>query len=348
MTRRFLVGALMVMALMTLTLTLASHPAAAQSDAPRTSWGDPDLQGVWDYRTITPLQRPTDLADKEYLTEEEAAGRKQAAEEREARLAAREARRTVPDPSGNVDRGVDGAPGSYNAFWFDRGTSVIPTNRTSLIIDPPNGRMPPLTAREQERRAIIARIRGDMPNHEPTPGGWVEDLGPDGLQARCITGFNAGPPMTPGSYNNNMQLFQTQDTVVILNEMVHTARIIPLDGRGRGSLRQYLGDSRGRWDGDTLVVTTTHFLRETSFLDGGSSADLRLTERFTRMSPGILLYQVTVDDPTTFTQPWTYELPMQINPEPLYEYACHEGNYGIYNILAGAAVRDREADAASR
>ena len=185
-------------------------------------------------------------------------------------------------------------------------------------------------------------------SREPTLGGWVEDLGPDGLQARCITGFNAGPPMTPGSYNNNMQLFQTPDTVVIFNEMVHTARIIPLDGRPHGTLRQYVGDSRAHWEGDTLVVTTTNFLRETSFLDGGSSADLQLTERFTRAAPDMLVYRVRVDDSTTFTRPWTYEVPMQLNPEPIYEYACHEGNYGLYNILAGAAVQDSDADEAGR
>ena len=344
MTRRILVGSMMVMTFVILDVVCA----AAQGDAPRTAWGDPDLQGVWDYRTITPLQRPTNLADKEFLTEEEAATRNESAVERERRLATRAARRVEVDPSGNVDRGVDGAPGSYNAFWFDRGTSVIATKRTSLIIDPPNGRIPALTSEAEKQRMATAETRGDIPNHEPTPGGWVEDLGPDGLQARCLTGFNAGPPMTPGSYNNNMQLFQTPDTVVILNEMVHEARIVPLDGRPHVDLRQYLGDSRARWDGDTLVVTTTNFLRETSFLDGGSTADLQLTERFTRMSPDILQYQVTVDDPTTFTRPWTYEVPMQVNAESLYEYACHEGNYGMYNILAGAAMRDIKADKASR
>ena len=338
---RWMVGSLMALALAALPLVFA----AAQDAAPRTPWGDPDLQGVWDYRTITPMQRPTNLGDREFLTDEEAASRNEAAVQREIRLAARTARRTTADPSGNVDRGVDGAPGSYNSFWFDRGTSVIATNRTSLIIDPPDGRMPPRTPEAQRQRDAIAELRGDIPNHEPTPGGWVEDLGPDGLQARCITGFNAGPPMTPGSYNNNMQLFQTPDTVVILNEMVHTARIIPLDGRPHGDLRQYLGDSRAHWDGDTLVVTTMNFLRETSFLDGGSSKDLKLTERFTRVSPELLLYRVTVDDVTTFTRPWTFEVPMRQNPEPLYEYACHEGNYGLYNILAGAAIRDRRAAA---
>ena len=344
MKRRLFLGSLIVAAL----VAVAPHPVAAQSETPFMSWGDPDLQGVWDYRTITPFQRPTDLADKEFLTEEEAAARNRAAVEREVRLETRDAQRTEVDPSGNVDRGVDGQPGSYNTFWFDRGTSVIATNRTSLVIDPPNGRMPPLTPDEEQRRAAIAEVRGDKPSHEPTLGGWVEDLGPDGLQARCITGFNAGPPMTPGSYNNNMQLFQTPDTVVIFNEMVHTARIIPLDGRPHGTLRQYVGDSRAHWEGDTLVVTTTNFLRETSFLDGGSSADLQLTERFTRAAPDMLVYRVRVDDSTTFTRPWTYEVPMQLNPEPIYEYACHEGNYGLYNILAGAAVQDSDADEAGR
>lgn len=344
MVRRTLAGSLMAAAF----VAVSSHPVAAQGETPLTPWGDPDLQGVWDYRTITPLQRPADLAEKEFLTEEEAAARNRAAVERQISLEARDALRTEVDPSGNVDRGVDGQPGSYNTFWFDRGTSVIATNRTSLIVDPPDGRMPPLTSEEERRRAALAELRGDKPSHEPTPGGWVEDLGPDGLQARCITGFNAGPPMTPGSYNNNMQLFQTPDTVVIFNEMVHTARIVPLDGRPHGTLRQYVGDSRAHWEGRTLVVTTTNFLRETSFLDGGSSADLQLTERFTRAAPDMLVYRVSVDDPTTFTRPWTYEVPMRPNPEPIYEYACHEGNYGLYNILAGAAIRDRKADAAAR
>ena len=329
-------------------VAVGSHPVAAQSDTPLTSWDDPDLQGVWDYRTITPFQRPADLAEKEFLTEEEAATRNRAAVEREIHLEARDARRTEVDPSGNVDRGVDGQPGSYNAFWFDRGTSVIATNRTSLIIDPPDGRMPPLTSEEERRRAALAEVRGDKPPHEPTVGGWVEDLGPDGLQARCITGFNAGPPMTPGSYNNNMQLFQTPDTVVIFNEMVHTARIIPLDGRPHGTLRQYVGDSRARWEGHNLVVTTTNFLRETSFLDGGSSADLELTERFTRAAPRHADISGQRGRPDDLYRPWTYEVPMRLNPDPIYEYACHEGNYGLYNILAGAAIQDRRTDEAVR
>ena len=177
-------------------------------------------------------------------------------------------------------------------------------------------------------------------------GGWVDDLGPNGLQVRCITGFNSGPPMTPGAYNNNVQVFQTTDSVVLLNEMNHNVRVVSLDGRPHHDLRQWTGDSRGYWDDDTLVVETRNFARETSFMRGGASADLRLSERFTRVAPDVLLYQVTVDDPMTWTRPWTYEVPMQLSPEPVFEYACHEGNYAMEVILTGA--RTREAETAGR
>jgi hypothetical protein len=292
------------------------------------------------------MERPRDLAEQEFLTSEEVATRNHAAEEREVALANRASRRTQIDPSGNVDRGEDGAPGSYNNFWFDRGTSVISTNRTSLVVNPVDGRIPPLTPEAQASRDAIAEARKDTGPHEPTPGGWVDDLGLNGLQARCITGFNSGPPMTPGGYNNNMQLFQTEDTVVVLNEMNHNTRVIPLDGRPHVDLKLWSGDSRGHWDGDTLVVETKNFLRETSFMRGGSTADLELVERFTRESDEILLYEVTVDDPSTWSRPWTYQVPMQANPDPVFEYACHEGNYGMETILVGA--RQREAEAAGR
>ena len=329
----------------TALLALVSAPALGQ-ETPRTPWGAPDLHGVWDFRTITPMERPRDLAEQEFLTSEEVATRNQAAEEREVALANRASRRTQIDPSGNVDRGEDGAPGSYNNFWFDRGTSVISTNRTSLVVNPVDGRIPPLTPEAQASRDAIAAARKDTGPHEPTPGGWVDDLGLNGLQARCITGFNSGPPMTPGGYNNNMQLFQTEDTVVVLNEMNHNTRVIPLDGRPHVDLKLWSGDSRGHWDGDTLVVETKNFLRETSFMRGGSTADLELVERFTRESDEILLYEVTVDDPSTWSRPWTYQVPMQANPDPVFEYACHEGNYGMETILVGA--RQREAEAAGR
>ena len=331
MTRRRLTAHLAALTI----ATLAAVPANGQAP-PRTPWGAPDLQGVWDFRTITPMERPRDLADQEFLTAEEAASRNQAAEARAVDLASRPSRRTQVDPSGNVDRGEDGAPGSYNNFWFDRGLSVISTNRTSLVTDPPDGRIPPLTPDAQGRRDALAEARKDTGPHEPTPGGWVEDLGLNGLQARCITGFNSGPPMTPGGYNNNMQLFQTPDTVVIFNEMNHNTRVIPLGGGSHVDLRLWAGDSRGRWVDDTLVVETKNFLRETSFMRGGSTGDLELVERFTRQSDHVLLYEVTVNDPTTWTRPWTYEVPMLRNPAPVFEYACHEGNYSMAVILAGA------------
>ncbi|MCY4600064.1 MAG: hypothetical protein OXF27_09110, partial [Acidobacteria bacterium] len=181
-----------------------------------------------------------------------------------------------------------------------------------------------------------------------TPGGWVDDLGSGMFAVRCILGFNSGPPMTPAGYNQNVQLFQTEDHVVLLNEMVHSSRIVPLDGRDHvdADIRQWMGDSRGYWDGDTLVVETANFLRETSFRGGLSDANLRLTERFTRVSPSTLMYEVTVNDPTAWIRPWSYQIPMQRSDQPLYEYACHEGNYGLYNILAGAREREAAEEAA--
>ena len=332
MARRRIAGFVTVLAF----VAVAPTAAAAQGGAPPTAWGHPDLQGVWDFRTITPMERPEDRADQEFLTAEEAAELERTALDRNAELDTRPARRTETDPSGNVDRGVDGAPGSYNNFWFDRGTSTVATNRTSLVVDPTDGRIPPLTEAAEAKRAALAEARRNTGPHQPTPGGWVDDLGANGLQVRCIVGFNAGPPMTPGGYNNNMQLFQTPDTVVIYNEMNHNPRVIPLDGRPFTGLRQWAGESRGHWEGDTLVVETVNFLRETSFMRGGASADLRLTERFTRAASNVLLYEVTVDDPSTWTAPWRYEVPMQRNPAPVFEYACHEGNYSMAVILAGA------------
>ena len=318
-----------------LGIVVVSGVLVIAQEVPRVASGRPDLQGVWDFRTITPMERPEDQAE-EFLSDEEAANLDQAAIEREANLASRPARRTEIDPSGNVDRGVDGAPGSYNNFWFDRGTTVISTRRTSLVIEPSTGRIPPLTSEAQKKRDDLAEVRKNTGPHEPTPGGWVEDLGSNGLQVRCIVGFNSGPPMTPGGYNNNFQLFQTPDEVVIYNEMNHNARVIPLDTRAYNGLRQWNGESRGRWEGDTLVVETKNFLRETSFMRGGATKDLEITERFTRESTDILVYEVTVNDPSTWTMPWTYQVPMQLNPNPIFEYACHEGNYSMAVLLAGA------------
>jgi len=330
MTRQYLYTAGILLGIVVVSIV----PVIGQ-EVPRISSGKPDLQGVWDFRTITPMERPEDQAE-EFLSDEEAANLDQAAIERETNLATRPARRTAIDPTGNVDRGVDGAPGSYNNFWFDRGTTVISTKRTSLVIDPANGRIPTLTAEAKKKRDDLAEVRKNTGPHEPTPGGWVEDLGSNGLQVRCIVGFNSGPPMTPGGYNNNFQMFQTPDEVVIYNEMNHNPRVIPLDGRPYTGLRQWNGESRGRWEGDILVIETKNFLRETSFMRGGASKDLEITERFTRETTDILIYEVTVTDPTTWMTPWTYQVPMQINPDPIFEYACHEGNYSMAVLLAGA------------
>ena len=253
-------------AVLVLTPVFAAAQPAETAEAPRTPWGAPDLQGVWDFRSLTPLERPADLADRAFLTEEEAAELEQNALARNEELLNRPARRTTATSS--VDRGEDGAPGFYNNFWLDGGTSPVETRRTSLIVDPPNGRKPAMTAAAQQRQAAIARERQGIGMHAPTPGGWVEDFGNEGLQLRCITGFNSGPPMTPGGYNQNVQLFQTPDQVVLLNEMNHNFRVIPLDGRPTAGLPQWTGESRGHWDGDTLVVETSNFLRETSFSSG--------------------------------------------------------------------------------
>ena len=323
-----------VSALALMVALAAVAPVGGQAqELPRTPWGAPDLQGVWDFRTLTPMERPAEL-EQDVYTEEQAA-------EFEAQRLAEIAALDDEEPADVV--------GNYNQFWFDRGTTVVETNRTSLVTDPPDGRIPALTAAAERRQAAEARAREGTGRHMPTPGGFVEDLGANGLQVRCIMGFNAGPPMEPRAYNNNVQIFQTEDHVVLLTEMVHDARVVPLDGRPHlpTDLRQWAGSSRAHWDGDTLVVETTNFLRETSFARGASTRNLQLVERFTRVSPEVLQYEATVNDPTVWTSPWTYAVPMTLNPDPVYEYACHEGNYGLYNILAGALADQLEAEAAA-
>ena len=339
-----------IAALLTVIAVVALAPmfAAAQSATPlpRTAWGAPDLEGVWDFRSLTPMERPEDLRHKEFFTEEEVANLEQEAIDRNQSLLDRPAQRTTVTE--NVDRGEDGAPGHYNNFWIDRGTSTVGTRRTSLIVDPPDGRFPPLTQAATDKKAALDMKRQGLSMHDVASGGWIEDLGTDGLQLRCITGFNSGPPMTPGYYNNNVQLLQTPDHVVLLNEMNHNFRIVPLDGRAHVDLPQWTGDSRGHWEGETLVIETASFLRETSFASGQTDVNLRLIERFTRVSPETLMYEATIDDPTVWSGLWTYQIPMQRNDQPMYEYACHEGNYGLYNILGGARAKEAANDAATQ
>ena len=298
----------------------ALAPPATAQDGPRTAWGAPDLQGVWDFRTITPLQRPERYGDREFLTQEEAATLEQGAVDRDEELLLAAARRT--EAGGNV--------GAYNNFWMDRGTRTIETRRTSLIVDPPNGRMPEMSEAGQARAEARREYRAEHPADS-----WLDRSTFD----RCILGFNTGPPMTPGGYNQNMQVFQTEDTVVILNEMVHDSRIIPIDGAPRTGIESWTGESRGHWEGDTLVIETGNFTDKTRWR--GSSENMTLVERLTRQDDDTLVYTFTVTDPDTWAQPWTAEIPMRQGDQPLFEYACHEGNYSMEGILSGARADDR-------
>ena len=318
-------GVRMTRALVAAVVGLAAlSVSAAAQEAPRTGWGEPDLQGVWDFRTLTPLQRPEDLGDKAFLTAEEAADREQAEIDRNLRLWEQSARTT--EAGGNV--------GAYNNFWMDRGTRVIETLRTSLIIDPPNGRLPELTEAGQARAGIA---RGSFTVEVPES---YTDLN---SYDRCIQGFNAGPPITPGGYNQNVQIFQTPDHLVMLTEMVHTARIIPLDGQPHldDRVQRWSGDSRGHWEGDTLVVQTKNFAEKRAWR--GSTDNMTLVERFRRLDADTLEYEYTVTDVDNWKAPWTVNLLMVRSDLQLFEYACHEGNYARPNILAGARALEREA-----
>jgi hypothetical protein len=320
---------------------LAVLPVIASGQSPRatahTAWGDPDLQGVWDFRTITPLQRPEELASKEVLTSEEAAEL-----EEEAVL-------------NDVDRPPpDGSVGGYNRFWFDYGTNVVEDRRTSLIVDPADGKLPPLVPQALEQ---IGSFGNEVPEQRPIryrSGGAGTD-GPEdrGLSERCIVGFNAGPPIAPGAYNNNVQLLQTENYVVIFTEMIHDARIVPLDERPAlpDGIRLWMGNSRGHWDNDTLVVETTNFTDKIGYYISspsprrpvalGSGETFHLTERFSRPDIDTLLYEYTVTDPDTFTQPFTVLIPMRRSESQIYEYACHEGNYSVPLMLSGARALER-------
>ena len=302
-------------------------PQNAKATPRSAAGGHPDLQGVWGFATITPLQRPRDLADKAELTAEDKARLEDQAVKNEFTEA--------PPRTGDV--------GAYNKFWIDAGTKAVKTGRNSLIVDPPDGRMPPLTPAGQQRQAALeerTRIAA----------------GPEDLTTwdRCLVGFNAGPPMIGGGYNAYVEIVQTGGYVALLNEMVHDTRVIPLDGRPHGKLPQWRGDSRGRWESDTLVVETTNFRREgtgTLSLRGlGFSVDenLHLTERFRRIDPTTLLYEYTVDDPTVWTRPWTVSMTMERIQQPIYEYACHEGNYAMSHILSGARAKEAQGSGGAR
>ena len=315
-----------------LSLTPALAAGQTGAEGPRTPWGDPDLQGVWDYWTFTPLERPDEFAGRGELTAEEAAV---VAQQSNAEALAGDDQGPPP-----------GEVGGYSqAVWTDRARATALT-QASLLVDPPDGRLPALTA-EAEAAAEAHRAAGGFPVRIRV-GGLNED-GPEarGVAERCLLGFSTGPPMLPGGYNNNVQIFQAPGYVVLLHEMVHDVRVVPLDGDALpATIRQWLGSSRGRWEGDTLVVETTNFTDgtgsfNTSFASWGSAENTRLVERFTRVDGDTVRYEFTVEDPDTWTAPFTGRFPLNRSDAPLYEYACHEGNHGMLNLLSGARAEER-------
>ena len=287
-----------------------TQPTATDGPAPyRTLWGVPDLQGVWDYRTITPLQRSPELAGQEFFTEEGAA---------------------------EFERRNTGSSLPQFSWWQDL-LELTDDRRTSLIVDPPDGRIPSLTSEAQARVAAMAAVF-----QRPTEG--PEDRT---LFERCLVGRAAGPPMLPTllHYDSRVQVFQAPGYVVLFNEIIHETRVVPLDGRPHvpHTIRQWMGDSRGRWEGDTLVVETTRLSDRTNY--GGTSfgdpyyrlpllgANMHLVERFRRVDADTIAYEFTVDDATTFSQPWSVAMPMRRTDVPLYEFACHEGNRGLEGMI---------------
>ncbi|MEX2130325.1 MAG: hypothetical protein WD772_02465 [Pseudohongiellaceae bacterium] len=297
----------------TAALLLTPALLAQNNDLPRTEWGHPDFQGTFTFRTITPLNRPTELAAKEVLTEEEAA-------EWEAYENRRQNRDLIVDSIG----GAGYPPGviSYNEFWYERGTASVYDRRTSLVYDPPNGRVPSVNAAGRDRRAERQEIL-------------FNSAGPEGRTTvdRCLTGFVGGPPMVPGSYNNNMQIVQTRDHIMILNEMVHSARIIRLNDEHNTKQLKWEGDSVAHWEGDTLVIDTQHFYYDYNIQ--GMSGQAHIVERFNWVDENTLEYDFTVEDPLSWDQSWSAKLPLHRSDEPVFEYACHEGNHGLAGILAG-------------
>jgi len=299
-----------------------AKPSAKSFTPPRTPDGQPDMQGIWSNAILTPLERPADLKDKAFFTKEEASAY--------VKRTIEQNNKDKRDGSG-TDADVARA---YNDFWWDRGTGIAKTLRTSLIVDPLDGRIPALTPLAQKRAEQVKEARRLHPADGP------EDR-PVG--ERCILLNSAGPPMMPSAYNNNYQVVQTAQTFVILNEMVHDARVIPLDGRPHvpQNIRLWMGDSRGHWDGNTLVVDTTNFTGQTPFR--GSGPNLHLTERFTRMDAETLLYEFTVDDPESFARPWTAAIPSVRTTGPILEYACNEGNYGMTGLLSAARAEEKKS-----
>ncbi len=295
---------------------------------PRTPDGHPDLDGTWNSASITPLERPVELGNKAFYTPEEITAL------HDKRL--KDLNRDRRDGGAAADLGR-----AYNEGWYDRGDQFASNLRTSRVIDPPDGRMPPMTPAAQKRfkdnHAWFAAHPADNPEDRPLPD-------------RCLIFSQSGPPFLPGNYNNNYQIVATPDYVAIMSEMPHQTRIIPLGDQPPlpSGVTQWMGDSKGHWEGDALVVETTNlrFNNQTRFgvqYDGMTDENLRITESFKRTAPDTIIYRATVNDPTVYTKPWTIEIPMTKTDEPIYEYACHEGNYGMSGILSGARADEKKA-----
>ena len=319
---RKLGGAALVAALVS-TPTVAT--AQSSSDVSRTAWGDPDLGGVYDYSSITPMVRPERYGDREYLTVEEAAELEAGAVKRDKDAAEAPITRSVA--------GDRAGAGSHSFVWgLELGTQVVEDRRTSRIIDPPNGRYPALTAWGEADRATRYGFADDSPADDYSERGWGD---------RCLAIH--GMPISPLPYNSFVQIFQTPDHVAIFSEAFRIWRIVPLDGGPHGTIRQWLGDTRGRWEGDTLVVETTNF---SNYLQqAGSGRNMNsMVEKFTPVSPDVIRYEYTVDDPVKWESPWTAAVSLRKTDHPVYEVACHEGNYAIENILRGARAQDGTPD----
>jgi hypothetical protein len=349
MSRRWLSGAVV--------LSAAAVIVSAQTrQIPRMPDGKPDLQGMYDLAMLTPVERPAGLPA--VLTDEEAGKlEKQVADNARASGLPIDGNRSAPPKGGDGSVGPAGNVGGYNTFWLDRGThysTVDGQKRSSIIIDPAEGRVPPLTLEARQRsaaaRALLRPTSDQTESNDPglEPPGAYDDPERRPLGERCLLGFGStsGPPILPNYFYNNLhQIVQTADTVMILTEMVHDARVIRLNAQhAPPHIRKWLGDSVGHWDGDTLVVETTNFTDKTRFR--GSTDSLRVTERFTRVDANTLKYRFTVEDPRTWERPWTGEYTWPITEDHLYEYACHEANYALGNILRGARLR--EADEARK
>jgi hypothetical protein len=314
-------------AVLGLALALVPGVPSAQTKAkalPRTPDGHPDLQGIWDFRSATPLERPARFAGREFMTPEEVIAYEHEALEREDGR---------PPDDARTEQSV------HPSWWLDYGKTVVKSRRTSLIVDPPDGKIPAMTA---EGKARAAARRAATQTHGP-----ADSYENRSLQERCIT--RGLPEVTlPGPYNNNLQIVQAPGYVLLFTEMIHDARVVPMDGRPHNSpsVRAWMGDSRGHWEGDTLVVDTTNFTDRTNFR--GSAENLHLIERFTRLDAGTIEYRFTLDDPTTWTRPWTVAYPIVKTEGPIFEFACHEANYGLRDILSGARWEERAAEDVAR